>query len=293
MRLQPQPIRDPIIRWLVYSHVWLALGAAAQVWWTFMHWPDRDPGSRLVLFAFSGTISAYGFMRLMRAKGDLARSVPLFSWVERNSVWQWIMVLITAVIAFGAIFPLIDRLIGILWWVVPICLLYVLPFGYPKRYFGLRAVPLLKVPLIGIVWCMITVVLPLRSADPALPDPIASLLMFRSILLIMALTIAFDIRDSKLDPPALRTIPQLLGDRGAKAVAIGMMVICMLIQLALSKIDLAYGTLMFHLFPIAGMVYATVLIGRSDRSKPEVFFGFTIDGMLILIPLLAQLGGMF
>ncbi len=287
----PRPIQSPIIRWLVYSHVWLALGAAAQVWWTYMYLSDRNSEPHLIAFTFFGTLSAYGFMRLMRAKGPLAEVVPLFSWVSRHRRLQWIMCSITGLIAFIAIMPLTSQLIGMLWWVVPICILYVLPFGYPERYFGLRAVPALKVPLVGIVWAVVTVAMPLRTIGLELDDPHVPLIFFSRVLLIMALTVAFDIRDAAIDPPGLHTIPQLLGDRGARGLAIAMMLVSAVLLFMLSRGLRPLYILSFFLV-ILGYAIATWLISKADRSRPEIFFGFTIDGMLILIPMLAWLGGM-
>lgn len=290
MSTAPIPIKHPIIRWLVYSHVWMALCAAAQVWWTFMYVDFDGPVFRLITFTFLGTVSAYGFMRLMRAKGALADSVPLFNWVDRNRIWQWIMVLITSAIAFIIIYPLIEKLIGILWWIVPICLLYVLPFNYPRRYFGLRAIPALKVPIVGLVWAVVTVIMPERVADDPTSEPIVFLLFVQRLLFVMALTIAFDIRDAAIDPPALRTIPQMFGDHAARWIAIGMIVIAIIISFVLNATDRFSDRTAFHLLPVIGFVLSAILLHRSDRSRSEMYFGFTIDGMLILTPVLAWIG---
>ncbi len=255
-----------------------------------MYLDDRSNAARLITFTFLATVSAYGFMRLMRAKGALADSVPLFNWVDRNRIWQWIMVAISGSLSIILILPLIGKLIGILWWIVPICLLYVLPFGYPQRYFGLRAIPALKVPIVGLVWAVVTVIMPATAADVHFSDRIVLLLFFQRFLFVMALTIAFDIRDSAIDPPDLRTVPQLFGDRSARWIAIGMIVISALVSIAFSLLDPDHEYI--HLFPLIGMIISAILLHRTDRSRSEMYFGFTIDGMLILLPVLAWFGSM-
>ena len=290
--MQPTPIRSPIIRWLVYSHVWMALCAVAQVWWTFMYLDDRSAELQLIAFTFFATVSAYGFMRLMRAKGALADSVPLFQWVDRNRVWQWILVAISGSLSVIFIFPLIGKLVGILWWIVPICLLYVLPFGYPKRYLGLRAIPALKVPIVGFVWAVVTVTMPSIAVGLEFTEPLAYLLFIQRFLFVMALTIAFDIRDSAIDPPGLRTVPQLFGDRGARWIAIGMIIIAAGISIGLAIIDPVSDRMFMHLLPLIGMFLSAILVHHADRSKPEIYYGFIIDGLLILLPLLAWIGSM-
>ena len=257
-----------------------------------MYLDDRSNAARVIAFTFLATVSAYGFMRLMRAKGALADSVPLFQWVDRNRVWQWIIVLSSGLISVIFILPLIEKLIGILWWIVPICLLYVLPFGYPKRYLGLRAIPALKVPIVGFVWAVVTVAMPLKLSGIAFSDPIASLLFIQRFLFVMALTIAFDIRDSAIDPPGLRTVPQLFGDRSARWIAIGMIAIAGLISIGLSVIDPFSDRIFMHLFPLIGMIISAILVQKADRTKPEIYYGFIIDGMLILVPLLVWIGAM-
>ncbi len=255
-----------------------------------MYLNDRSNAARLITLTFLATVSAYGFMRLMRAKGALADSVPLFQWVDRNRVWQWIIVLSSGLLSVIFILPLIEKLIGILWWIVPICLLYVLPFGYPKRYLGLRAIPALKVPIVGLVWSVVTVIMPATAADVHFSDRIVLLLFFQRFLFVMALTIAFDIRDVLIDPPRLRTIPQIFGDRGARWIAIGMLVISALVSIAFSLLDPDHGSV--HLSPLIGIFISALLVHHADRMKPEIYFGFTIDGMLILLPVLAWIGSM-
>lgn len=195
-----------------------------------------------------------------------------------------------AVIGGISLLPLIPRLISILWWILPICLLYVVPFGYPNRYFGLRAIPTLKVPLVGLVWAVVTVILPGMAADDPASEPIIFFLFIQRFLFIMALTIAFDIRDSALDPPALRTIPQIFGDHIARWIAIGMVAIAIVISVFLAVIEKIPDRPSMHLLPVIGMLFSTMLVHHSDRTRPEIYFGFFIDGMLILLPLLAWIG---
>ena len=256
----------------------------------FMYMDDRSAELRLIMFTFLATVSAYNFMRLMRAKGALADSVPLFQWVDRNRVWQWIMVAISGLLSVIFIFPLIGKLVGILWWIVPICVLYVLPFGYPRRYFGLRAIPALKVPIVGLVWAVVTVVMPGSVADDPSSEPIIFFLFIQRFLFVMALTIAFDIRDSAIDPPGLRTVPQLFGDRGARWIAIGMIIIAASVSISFSLLDPDHGSV--HLLPLIGMIISAILVHFADRSKPEIYYGFIIDGLLIFLPLLAWMGSM-
>ena len=277
-----------MLRWLVYSHVWMAACTGAQVWWTFMFLEKWESMIPLVTFAFFGTISAYGFMRLMRARGDLVEQVPLFGWVYRNRRSSWILVILTGGIALLAILPLLGKLLGLLLWVVPICLLYVLPFGYPARHIGLRAIPAMKVPLVGLVWAMVTVCLPLRSAGVPLLEDRSMLLFLQRLLFVMALTIAFDIRDSTHDPPSLRTLPQLFGDHRARWIAIGMIALAGAISVFFSARGPEPPAM--HLWPLFGWLISSVLIHRSHRMMPELYFSFAIDGMLILVPVLAWIG---
>ena len=45
-----------------------------------------------------------------------------------------------------------------------------------------------------------------------------------------------------------------------------------------------------HLWPLFGWLISSVLIHRSHRMMPELYFSFAIDGMLILVPVLAWIG---
>jgi hypothetical protein len=113
----------------------------------------------------------------------------------------------------------------------------------------------------------------------------------------LSLAIIFDVRDMPYDPPGLRTIPQVLGVRGAKFLAVLLLLpMCFLLILmswmflgsaedAASGIDLAYG------LPLLGLILLGVSIVFAKSDRPWWYFSILVDGALVFIPLLSWVGG--
>jgi hypothetical protein len=95
-------------------------------------------------------------------------------------------------------------------------LFYVFPGA--KNFKGLRGLPGLKLFLIALVWAGMTVLFPLRAGD--VPFRVGEWVVFiQRFLLILAITLPFDIRDLQFDAEGLATLPQTLGIANSKKVA--------------------------------------------------------------------------
>ena len=178
---------------------------------------------------------------------------------------------------------------------------YTLPLALTGgRPNGLRRIPLLKALIIGFVWASLLVVLPgtvEQNGMPFIPVEVW-LLGFIWTCTIMAIAIAFDIRDLPHDPPSLRTVPQVLGPFGAKVVATLLLIPLFLLLLFLlvmgqgatgsgwrgSQLDLSL------VLPALGVVGLAMLIIRSDPRRPWWYWDLLMDGALIVMPLLAWVG---
>lgn len=105
----------------------------------------------------------------------------------------------------------------LLFYLVVFTMLYALPIVKWKREFlALRFIPSLKIYFIALVWSGVVVLVPFY-------DIISFVLLIKEMLVVflftITLTIPFDIRDVHKDNASLKTIPQLVGEVGAKRIA--------------------------------------------------------------------------
>ena len=137
---------------------------------------------------------------------------------------------------------------------------------------NLRDRPFIKIYLIAGVWALTSVLLPLFLLETFIWNWLWLTLV--NFLFILAITIPFDIRDIDLDEEDKRTIPQLIGVRNAKILA--------------SIFALGSFGLMVYLYPnmwppITGTALFTIaLILGSTKSRPDQYYSFFVDGLLVL-----------
>ena len=152
----------------------------------------------------------------------------------------------------------------------------------PIKNSNLRDLPHVKIYLIAIVWASTSVILPSINQGIDIAN-INYILFLANFLFIIAITIPFDIRDKELDEKRKLTIPQILGIRNAKIVAIILMTITY--ALIINITDSMY--LNFAL----GFCYliSFVLIMKSSIRQHDHYYSFGIDGILVLQTLLIYL----
>ena len=289
--MEPE-IKNPVLRFMVYGHVVLALGAALQVWWIGEEWSGGGSWSRSAA-AFFATLAFYGVARLIRAKDDALDEVPLFVWFRSNAKAMGAMAVVGALLA---LILLLDELIEVLvhlWPVILPALLYVTPLRMGGRAIGLRSVPGLKSLVVAWAWAAGTVLLASSSHKFNL-EPI---LIPVFIGFYWAIAIAFDCRDAAVDSPSLRTLPQLLGAGTARVLALMLLMpltMMLLVSLSFSgypqSIDARPETDWSLVLPLIGLVMPGFLIMRSTTSRHWCHW-LLLDASIALIPLLALLGG--
>jgi hypothetical protein len=284
-------IRNPILQWLVYGHLWLALCVTAQIWWTGLFMAEAPDLWRYNIAAALGTIAAYGLMRWVRSREPKLRASVHLSWFsERYSL----MLAVCVICCIGAAVLCWPPHWSFFRWLVPagvLAFLYVSPFTAKDGLtIGLRRVPMLKVFLIAIVWALAVVAVPMEY-DTAGHSPINIMgLVCMRMPLFMALAIPFDVRDLPYDPPALRTLPQVMGARGAKAVALLLLSCSALFeQVFLRSLDYRASA---WIVLIAYAIAALLIVFAAPKRGP-FYFNIAVDGVLVLIPLCVWIGTMF
>ena len=275
----PGAARPPLGRLLdavLYSSAWLAAAAAAQTVATLHQWPPLGAaGWRLVALVFAATLLVYNLDAALPFKhrepaGTSARK----TWQQRHRRLLLALAGAAAGVAGGLFF--LDG-----WWhylplllpLTALALLYSWPLGrWRGRPRALRDIPLLKGFLIAGVWTLVTVGLPAL----ALHRPLATVagLAGQRFLLVLALTIVFDIRDYGRDRRAgTRTVPGVLGVARARQVSLALLAASVGLGLARGAAPLAV------LLPA---VLAAAVIGTAEETRGDYFFALLTDGVLLV-----------
>lgn len=152
-------------------------------------------------------------------------------------------------------------------------LLYIWPAfnGY-----SLRSLPGLKIFIIALSWTLTCVCLPLAGAEPLLSAPVLwhSATIFFYILAVM---IPFEIRDTLVDSPGLRTLPQTLGFRLARHLG------AIWAFLALGFTFANPAAVPAAKWSTGGlMLFAVLLIYASKPSQSFWYASFWVEGLPLL-----------
>lgn len=288
-------IRGRVLRLLVYGHVWLACGAAAQTW-LMQHLMGRD-GWRVPVLAALATFIGYAVMRTARAGHPTMGQAPQLRWAAKHAdrlLAAAALAVAAAVVVAG------DHLRVLALRCAPVALavaLYVVPARWTKgRTLGLRRVPLLKVFLIAACWAWVTVGLPATPGVNERPPQGTAGLFAMQMCFFMAIAMVFDLRDRDIDRGTVLTLPHLLGSRGTRTLAAALM-LCPAAALA----ALAFGTPAWSAghpaapgstgLAVAALAYLpiAVLVVRSTPARSAIHFGLLLDGALLLPPLVVAL----
>jgi hypothetical protein len=138
-----QGIRNPVLRILVYGHVWLACGAAAQAWW-MAELLDLDQRWPVAVFAACATFGSYSFMRLVRGGEAGMLEVPQLAWVRQHRMMLLPSAAASLLIAASIMLLERERFGPWAWLFAALAAFYVVPLRGRGRVFGLRWVPGLK-----------------------------------------------------------------------------------------------------------------------------------------------------
>ncbi len=271
---------------LAYTHIWIALGAGAAAAGALMvSHPLQTWGSwtwQGVTGIILGTGIIYTLQRIIKLKRQ-PLSIPeerrafLARW-KHPLIFGWLISAALIGSFIGLDWAHVSNLIFVHPW--PLLLVGVLAFGYASNPItggrGWRDRPHLKWPVIAITWGVSTGWLPFQFATH---PPSFSPWLHATVqaLFVAGITLPFDNRDSRLDDPILRTVPQWAGIRFSTWTAACLVALSIV---GFASIDPGWGR------AGAGAV-AIVGIGLSSRWRSEWIYSIWLDGCLILQGVLA------
>ena len=264
-------MRHPLLHWLFYGHVWIALAALALSWQS-THLATGDRGlyscHYFVFFATLGVYTTHRALSFRRVYGQ--PTGRRYGLVSRRPVASAVIAVVslTVALALGTQFHL-----AAFWPVVfalPFTFFYLIPLfpGGPR----LRDLPYLKVVWVALAWTLMTDTFVVGAAGGWRTE---TLLRFT---LTLAVALLFDTRDVALD--RRQGVRTLAAERPAltRQLAVLLLLLCGL------------GGLFVHPFTQGGpllLAYGMgAAIGAVTRAGwGEDYYAVYVNGILLLPPL--------
>lgn len=271
------------IRNTFYSNVWIAFAAFCACY-QFSLILELD-SIETSLFVGASTLFVYNFQRLVKLhQKPQFYSAGRANWIYRNRKVLLVLTFLSGLATLILAFQLNGTDYLLLTFPALLSVFYAVPFkvNSKKRIKAMRSMPYIKLFLIAFAWSFSTVLFPAVHAYgfQVFTWSETGFLALEQFAFIAAISIPFDVRDLKFDSPSQKTIPQVLGVRGALTFAMILLAVsfCCLWFLfqsthlsAAEAIGLAIGNL------VAGV---GILLTRT--SSKELYFTGFLDGTIVL-----------
>lgn len=174
----------------------------------------------LLLFVFFASVSGYNFIKYATVAGwkhyslnPMLRAIQIFSFLSFLGMCRLVFMMPLHVI-----------------YLLIVSFLLVFAYVFPLRGKNFRSIPYFKIPIVALVWAMVTVFLPQIYEDNRIETQTVILFVQR-FLLIAVLMLPFEIRDLKFDELKLHTVPQLIGVKNTKLLGVVLLAVIIFIEL--------------------------------------------------------------
>jgi 4-hydroxybenzoate polyprenyltransferase len=269
-----------VIDFFIFSNLFIAVCAAAQGLLTYLliNAPAQTPVITLLFFSTLLTYNLSAF--LFPVHEEQAHISARNKWISRHKILIRIIVLVSLVCVTLSALELNTFTLIILVFIGLLSFFYSFPlFDYKQKKVNLRNITGIKLFLIGFIWAVSCVVVPILESNVPISVQDILILFVKRFLFVVALTIPFDIRDIYNDREAeLKTIPVMIGEKFSKIFCALIMVLCMILFYFYDSHR------NFEVFVALSITLALTafLIFKSSIKKNEYYYLFVLDGMLIV-----------
>ncbi len=264
-----------IIDFLLYSNIYIALGAFALSISTFIELAIPIQLNYPILVFFS-TLFIYNFQRIFyNAPNPSIVISDRRNWIDKNLNTIRIMALIglLGTILFSFLIPF--RIILLL---SPLCLLslaYFFPSLALRRFIGTKTVVLV------LVWTLTTYLIPALLNKPVELSVKEVMYIISGFSFMAAICIPFDNRDIAVDSKEnIKTFAVMFGrKKNSKIALLFSFIYLFMISILYFSEDLKLSLYLCHIFMF--LLTATFIVKDNERRN-EYFYIAGIDGLLII-----------
>lgn len=265
-----------VIRFIVYSNLLISL-SAGFLSFGLAFYLGVDNSIYYFFSVFFATMFIYNFQRIPRLDEVNDQYSDRHIWLKKNKKTLYVLIilgLLGAVITYfqfltiknDFVFLIIIGVVGILYALKTL------------RGRALRDFSYIKIHLIVLTWVLMSAVWPMLREQQSF---LYHLKLLAGLYLIMlAITIPFDIRDLNYDDSSKKTIPQMMGVR---------------LSVILSSIFLASGFYLVAIYDAdflrnpffyISFIGFFILILATKQSRKELYFSGWIDGWIVFFGLM-------
>lgn len=253
-----------LLDFYINSSIHVSLAVCALVKITEQYF-GLESNEALLYFVFFSTISGYNFVKYAGIAKLHHRSLT-----NNLKVIQLFSLLCFGLMLFFG-FQLNKQA---LLWGIPFAILtvfYAVPFlgGFAKN---LRNIPSIKIIIIALVWAGVTMLLPIVNADFTVDSRVV-LSFVQRFLLVIVLTLPFDIRDVAFDKTSLQTIPQKIGVEQTKKLGFVVLGITLLLEFIIAS-NTDFRTVFLFVFSLL-----LVFLQRASTKQKKYYASFWVEAI--------------
>ena len=266
-------LHKEILNFYINSSIHVALAVCSLTYITILDFKIPLDNTEF-FFVFFASVTGYNFVKYFGVVKFY--HVNLTRWLKWIQVFSMICFILTCYFGFHLPF----RTLVFATILALITFLYAVPFLPKKKLVNenksLRNIRGLKVFLIAVVWCGVTVFIPIVNNNSAIDINIVLTGVQRFLFVIM-LMLPFEIRDLQFDSLKLYTIPQRLGLTGTKVLGIALGLV--MFSLEFFKSERAFTSILILL---SIDIITILLIVFSKENQGKYFSSFWVEGVPIL-----------
>ena len=261
------------LNFYINSSIHVALAVYSLTWITLLEF-HISYDENVLYFIFYATITGYNFVKYFGVAKFHHRS--LTNWLKTIQVFSFFCFVFMCYYAY----QLNPKTLLFIAGFGIVTFLYAIPF-LPKRLFldskhNLRSIGGLKIYLIALVWCGVTVFLPLLENDFAISDDVLITATQRFIYVIV-LMLPFEIRDLRYDSLKLSTVPQKIGLKPTKIIGALLLIIFFFLELFKDETS---TTAISILFVMTLITILFVVFSKIEQGK--YYSALWVEGLPIL-----------
>ena len=255
-----------IIEFLVFSNVWISLGAVGIALTTYFY-TKTELDLLVIMLVFFSTLFGYGLQNISQRDIHIQRSNQITWSHSNNKLIKWI-VFVSFLNSVFLSFYIMNIYLIIL--SIPFFALVFLYRNVFSSKLQIRNIPFLKILIISFCWCWTCCALP-QLVFGCIYNWNITFIIF---VYVFAITIPFDIRDMTIDKRKIYTIPQFTGVRVAYIISQFSILCLFFFALYLSNYLLCFF-----------MVITNLVLIPSLKIKSEFYYLFVLDGLLVIFPI--------
>jgi|TARA_R110002020_G_scaffold474772_3_gene707218 hypothetical protein len=255
-----------VFRFYINASIHVAFAVLALFWITVLEFELEVP-TALWLFVFFGTITGYNFVKYAKVAGLHHRSLA-----QSLRAIQVFSALSFAVLFFSVFYLKINTLLVAIGFGL-FTFFYAVPLLKRKN---LRTLSGLKIMIVALVWAGVTIMVPVVEDGMSLTNDFFIAFLQR-FLLVIVLTIPFEIRDLAFDRLKLQTLPQRLGVLKTKILGAAFLVVILMLE---GFKDVFSTAQLYALIVLVLFCGIALMVSKKEQSR--YFASFWIESIPIV-----------